>query len=103
MVATRNLAGALLAQDKPEEAIQQYNQAIGLNPQDSDLKIEVAKLRTGARKLCGSALSTLDTISPSQFPPPAIALKAASLLGMGRKADAEALIPQGAAVTGSRT
>ena len=32
IVASRNLAGALLAQDKPDDAIRQYNQAIQLNP-----------------------------------------------------------------------
>src|SRR2546427_7265441 len=35
IVASRNLAGALLAQDKPDDAIRQYNQAIQLSPQDS--------------------------------------------------------------------
>src|SRR5712664_4232352 len=44
IVASRNLAGALLAQDKPEDAVRQYNHAIQLNPRDSDLKMEVAKL-----------------------------------------------------------
>jgi superkiller protein 3 len=91
MVATMNLAGAMLAQDKPEDAIQQYNQAIQLNPQNSDLKIEVAKLQL-AHGNFAEALAALDAIKSSQFPPPAIALKAASLLGMGRRADAEAMI-----------
>jgi tetratricopeptide (TPR) repeat protein len=91
IVASRNLAGALLAQDKPEEAIRQYNLAIALSPQDSDLKVEVAKLELARGNFQG-ALSTLDTIKPNQFPPSAVALKAASLLGVGRKADAEALI-----------
>src|ERR1700732_3398592 len=61
IVASRNLAGALLAQDKPDDAIQQYNRAIQLSPQDSDLKIEVAKLDLARGNFAG-ALSTLDTI-----------------------------------------
>jgi tetratricopeptide (TPR) repeat protein len=91
IVASRNLAGALLAQDKPDDAIQQYNQTIQLSPQDSDLKIEVAKLDLERGNFAG-ALSTLDTIKPAHFPPAAVPLKAASLLGVGRRSDAQALI-----------
>jgi tetratricopeptide (TPR) repeat protein len=93
IVASRNLAGALLAQDKPGDAIQQYNHSIQLSPQDSDLKIEVAKLDL-ARGNFAEALSTLDTIKPGHFPPAAVPLKAASLLGVGRRSDAQALIPR---------
>jgi tetratricopeptide (TPR) repeat protein len=93
IVASRNLAGALLAQDKPDDALRQYNQAIQLSPQDSDLKIEVAKLDLG-RGNFAEALSTLNTIKPDHFPPSAVPLKAASLLGVGRKSDAEGLIPR---------
>ena len=93
IVASRNLAGVLLAQDKPDDAIEQYNQAIQLSPQDFDLKVEVAKLDLARGNFAG-ALSTLDTIKPAQFPPAAVPLKAASLLGLGRRSDAQALIPQ---------
>jgi len=93
IVASRNLAGALLAQNKPDDAIRQYNQAIQLSPQDSDLKIEVAKLNLGRGDFAG-ALSTLETIKPDHFPPSAVPLKAASLLGVGRRSEAEGLIPQ---------
>jgi len=93
IVASRNLAGALLAQDKPDDAIRQYNQAIQLSPQDSDLKIEVAKLNLGRGDFAG-ALSILETIKPDHFPPSAVPLKAASLLGVGRRSDAEGLIPR---------
>src|SRR4051794_7963357 len=91
IVAARNLAGALLAQDKPDEAIQQYNQAIKMNPRDSDLRMELARLELG-RGNFGSALSALEGISAVRFPAAAIPLKAASLLGTGRKSEAEALI-----------
>ncbi len=93
IVASRNLAGALLAQDKADDAIRQYNQAIHLSPQDFDLKIEVAKLNLGRGDFAG-ALSTLETIKPDRFPPSAVPLKAASLLGVDRRSDAEGLIPQ---------
>jgi tetratricopeptide (TPR) repeat protein len=93
IVASRNLAGTLLAQDKPDDAIRQYNQAIQLSPQDFDLKVEVAKLNLGQGNFAG-ALSTLETIKPDQFPPSAVPLKAASLLGVGRRSDAEGLIPR---------
>ena len=93
IVVSRNLAGALLAQDKPEDAIRQYKHAIELSPQDSDLKVEVAKLEL-ARGNFAEALSILDAIKPNRFPPSAVPLKAASLLGVGRRADAEGLIPR---------
>ncbi len=92
IVASRNLAGTLLALDRPDDAIRQYKQAIQLNPQDLNLKVEVAKLELARGDFAG-ALSTLDTINRSHFPPAAIPLKAASLLGVGRKAEAEAMIP----------
>ena len=92
IAASRNLAGALLAQDKPEDAIRQYNQAIQLSPQDSDLKIELARLELERGNFAG-ALSTLETIQPGHMPSAAVPLQAASLLGVGRKSDAEGLIP----------
>lgn len=93
IVASRNLANALLAQDKPDDAIRQYNQAIQLSPQDSDLKIEVAKLEL-ERNDFGAALSVLESIQVGRFPPAAVPIKAAVLLGVGRRGDVLALIPQ---------
>jgi tetratricopeptide (TPR) repeat protein len=91
-VASRSLAEVLLAQDRPDEAIQQYKDTIPLLPQDSGLKIEVARLDL-ARGNFVEALSTLNTIKPDRFPASAIPLKAASLLGMGRRSEAEGLLP----------
>ncbi len=91
VVASRYLASALLAEDKPDEAVGQYEQAIRLVPLDSDLKIELSRLYLERGNFAG-ALSTLDAIKPDRFPPSAIPLKAASLLGVGRKLDAEGLI-----------
>jgi len=91
IVASRYLANALLAEDKPDEAIKQYEQAIRLAPLDSDLKIELARLHLERGDFAG-ALSTLNAIKPDRFPASAIPLKAASLLGVGRRSDAEALV-----------
>ena len=93
VVASRNLAGALLAQDKPDDAIKQYNRAIQLSPQDLELKMQLAKLDL-ARGNFAEALSTLEGIKPDRFPASAVPLKAASLLGVGRRSDAESLIPR---------
>jgi tetratricopeptide (TPR) repeat protein len=90
--ASRNLAGALLAQDKADDAIRQYQYAIQLSPQDTGLKIEVATLEMVRGNFAG-ALFTLDAIPPGHFPAAAVPLKAASLLGVERRSDAEKLIP----------
>ena len=92
VVASSGLAAALLAQDRAEDAIRQYHQTIQLSPEDSNLKIEVAKLELQRGNFAG-ALSTLDPLKPGHFPAAAVPLKAASLLGMSRMPEAERLIP----------
>jgi tetratricopeptide (TPR) repeat protein len=92
VVAVRNLAGSLLAQDKPEEALKTYKQAIELAPQDVDLRMDAAQLEL-ARGNFTDALEILQGIKPTQFPPAAAPYKAACLLGLGRRSEAEALIP----------
>jgi superkiller protein 3 len=92
VAASRGLATSLVAQNRPDEAIRQYQETIQLIPQDSDLKIEVAELDL-AQGDFAEALSTLNAIKPNRFPPSAVPLKAASLLGLGRKSDAEDLLP----------
>jgi tetratricopeptide (TPR) repeat protein len=92
VVAVRNLAGSLLAQDKPEEALKTYKQAIELAPQDIDLRMEAVQLELARGNFSGS-LALLDGIKPDHFPPAAVPFKAASLLGLGRRAEAESLIP----------
>lgn len=92
VVAVRNLAGSLLAQDKPEEALKTYKQAIELAPQDADLRMDAAQLEL-ARGNFTDALEILQGIKPTQFPPAAVHYKAACLLGLGRRSEAEALIP----------
>ena len=93
LVAVRNLANALLAQDKADDAIEQYKQAEKLAPQDAGLKTDLARLYI-ARGNFADALSQLKTIPPVQLPPEAIPMKAASLIGVGNRAEAEALASQ---------
>jgi len=93
IVACTNLANALAAQDKFDQAIEQYKQAQILAPGDSGLKLELASLYLEQGRFT-EALSTLDAIPPERFPPAAIPVKAASLLALGRKLEAVALVPR---------
>ena len=91
IAASRGLAASLMDQGKQEEAIHQYKETIQLDPQDSGLKIEVAKLDL-TRGDFAEALATLNTLKP-RLTVSAVPLKAASLMGLGRRAEAEALLP----------
>ena len=92
LTAVHNLAGALLAQDKPDEALKEYQRAVDLAPHDVPLRLEAAQLALAGGSY-SKALAFLDGIKPDHFPPEAAPVKAASLLGLDRKSDAEALIP----------
>jgi len=91
IAASRGLAASLMGQGKQDEAIQQYKEAIQLDPQASSLKIELVRLDL-ARSDFAEALATLHSFK-SRLPVSVIPLKAACLLGLGRRSDAEALIP----------
>lgn len=93
VVASRNLGNALLAQDKVDEALEQYHQAVILSPADIDLRLDVTKLEL-SRGNFNEALSLLNKIGPEHFPLVAIPMKAASLLGIGQRSEAERLIPR---------
>jgi len=93
LIARRNLASALVAQNKPEAAIEEYKEVVKLAPRDSSAKVELARLHL-ARGEFAESLSDLDGIPKEQFPPDAIPAKAASLLGLGRQEEAASLIPQ---------
>jgi tetratricopeptide (TPR) repeat protein len=93
VVAYTNLADALAAQGKLDQAIEQCKQAQILAPQDSDLKLRMARLYV-KQGLFTEALSTLDLIPLQRLPAAAIPIKAASLVALGRKSEAVALIPQ---------
>ncbi|MGH9511278.1 MAG: tetratricopeptide repeat protein [Terriglobales bacterium] len=92
VVASRNLAETLLIEDKQDEAVEQFKQTMQLAPQDLGLKIKVAELDLARGNFAG-ALSTINTIKSDRLPPSVVPLKAASLLGMGRRSDAERLLP----------
>jgi len=92
VAASTNLANSLAAQGKLDQAIEQYKQAQILAPQDSDLKLKLARLYV-ERGLFTEALSTLDSIPPQRFPAAAIPIRAASLVALERKSEATALIP----------
>jgi tetratricopeptide (TPR) repeat protein len=89
----RNLAGALLAQDKFDHAIVIYQQAETIAPRDVDVKLEVARLEVTRGKF-SEAISTLDKIPPAKLPRTALPVKAAGLIGVGRVSEASGLIPQ---------
>jgi superkiller protein 3 len=91
--ASRDLANSLMAQDKKTDALNEYKHAIELAPQDMELRLEVAQLELANGEFEG-ALAILDGIPAQKMPAAAVPMRAASLLGVGRKADAEALIPQ---------
>ncbi len=91
--AHRNLANALIAQNKPDAAIEEYTKLINLAPRDNVARIDLAHLYL-ARGQFADALSSLDAIPPEQFPADAIPAKAASLLGVGKTTEAAALIPR---------
>jgi tetratricopeptide (TPR) repeat protein len=93
LVAHRNLASALIAQNKPDAAIEEYEELVKLAPQDHSAKVELARLYL-ARGQFAESLTTLSSIPKDHFPSEAIPAEAASLVGLGRKDEAAALIPR---------
>jgi tetratricopeptide (TPR) repeat protein len=90
VVGRRDLGWTLAALEKYDEAIDQYKAAIALAPRDSELKAELAQLYVG-RGDFQTALSTLNSVPAAQLPQVA-AVKAAALVGLNRRAEAEAQI-----------
>lgn len=93
LVAHRNLAEALIAQNKPDAALEEYEEVVKLAPQDYSAKLELARLYLGRGEFA-EALSNLAGIPKDHFPPDAIPAQAAALLGLGRRQEAAALIPR---------
>ncbi|OLB19944.1 MAG: hypothetical protein AUH15_13150 [Acidobacteriales bacterium 13_2_20CM_55_8] len=93
VVARTQLANVLSVQNKHDEAIGQYQQAMNLAPDNADLKLDLASLYVRKAEF-EQALSTLKTIPPDRFPVAGIPLKVASLLALGRKSEAIKLLPQ---------
>src|SRR6202011_4374786 len=93
LLAHRNLASALIAENKPDAGIEEYIEVVKLAPQDHAAKIELARLYL-ARAQFAEALSTLASIPKDHFPPEAVPAQAASLLGLGKREEAAAWIPR---------
>ena len=93
LVAHRNLAEALIAQNKPGAALDEYKEVAKLAPGDYSARVELARLHLGRGEFA-AALSNLESIPKDRFPSDAIPAQAASLLGLGRREEAAALIPR---------
>ena len=93
LVAHRNLAEALIAQDKTDPALEEYTEVVKLSPHDYSAKVELARLHLGRGEFA-EALSNLESIPKDHFPPDAIPAQAAALLGLGRREQAVPLIPR---------
>jgi tetratricopeptide (TPR) repeat protein len=91
--AHRGLAAAFIAENRTNEALEQYATAMVLAPGDLRLKVEGAHLYAG-RGQFQETLSLLQTIPAAQFPAEAIPVKAASLLALGKSIDANQLAEQ---------
>jgi tetratricopeptide (TPR) repeat protein len=89
--ARTQLANVLASQNKKDEAIGQYHEAMNLAPDNAELKLDLAALYVSKAEFA-QALSTLETISPDRFPAAGVPLKAASLLALGKRSDAVQLL-----------
>ncbi len=88
-----SLGQALAVQNKVADAIEQYQAAEALSPQDVGLKVDLARLYVGSGQF-EKAVSALEAIPESRFPVEAIPVKAASLIAVGRRGDAVRLLAQ---------
>jgi tetratricopeptide (TPR) repeat protein len=89
-VAAKSLAAGLAAQGNYDDALEAYRRAEQLDARDPSLKVDIARLYL-MRKEFAKALSTLDSLQKERMPPAGTSIRIASLLGMGRKAEAIAL------------
>ena len=84
--AHRGLGSALVAENQPEKAVEQFKAALDLAPADVALKVELARLY-GSGGQFDQALAMLQSIPKDRLPVEAIPVKAASLLALDRDAD----------------
>src|SRR5262249_55488380 len=70
---------------------EQYQAIVRRAPGDVDGKVELARLFSAQGRF-SDALSTIDSIPKSRLPASALTVKAASLLALGRKHDAAAVV-----------
>jgi tetratricopeptide (TPR) repeat protein len=93
VLAHRNLASALIAQNKSDAALEEYATLVKLEPRDNQARVGLARLYVAQGKFAES-LSVLDAIPANRLSGQAIPIKAASLLGVGKTQEAAALIPR---------
>jgi tetratricopeptide (TPR) repeat protein len=91
--AHRGLGSALVAENQPEKAIEQFKAALDLSPADVALKVELARLYDSSGQF-DQALNVLHSIPQNKFPLEAIPVQAATLLALGKDADLAALSEQ---------
>ena len=90
-LAEENLASLLADENKVEEAIQHYEQAARISALSARHSVQLARLYVGSGKF-SQALGTLDSLPLTRVPPAATPVRAAALLGLGRRKEATALI-----------
>jgi tetratricopeptide (TPR) repeat protein len=93
VAAHRGLGETLIAENRDDDAIEEFKAAMELAPEDSEIRVEVAQLYA-ARGEYQQALSALEAIPKSRFPAAALPVKAASLLALGRSADTAVLVEE---------
>ena len=93
LLARQGLGRALVAENQPDKAIEQYQAAMNLAPADLGLKVETAHLYAASGQF-QQALSVLQAIPANRFPVEAIPVKAATLLALGKSADVATLPEQ---------
>src|SRR5882757_1830875 len=71
LVAHRNLAEALIAENKQDAALEEYKEVVRLAPQDYSARLELSRLHLGRRELA-EALFNLESIPKDHFPSDAI-------------------------------
>ena len=88
--ANRNLGQALMVQGKVEAALQQYVEAEKRSPSNPEIELELARLYL-MKQQYQDALAALDKVPREKSPAAAIPVRAAALIGAGRKPEAAAL------------
>lgn len=91
--AHQALGNAFVAELQPEIALEQFQSALELAPENLEVRVEAARLYSSLGQ-CDHALSALQAIPPKQFPPEAIPIKAACSFIPGKSADAASFADQ---------
>lgn len=85
-LAHQTLGTTLVAANQPEKALEQFQLAMDLAPQDIPVRVEAARLYA-AQDQCDKSLAALQSIPPNRFPPEAIPVRAKCSLLAGKEND----------------